>query len=156
MGVDYNSILEESIAEYQELRATRDELDMQIAKKFQFIKATINLLPDNEKLRYNALVFMGRLEEHGPTIAIRKVLQSRPTRWMTATQVRDLLVVNGYDFSGYRSNPLASVHSILKRLGQEGEIEATMVDGVMAWRWRGTPTMFAATKRKRRVATRSK
>ena len=123
MGVDYNSILEESIAEYQELRATRDELDMQIAKKFQFIKATINLLPDKEKLRYTALVSLGRLEEHGPTLAIRKVLQDKPTRWMTATTVRNLLVVNGFDFSGYRSNPLASVHSILKRLGQEGEID---------------------------------
>jgi len=151
MGLDYTKILDKTILEYEDLRAKRDELDMQIAKKFQFIRATLNLLPDEERRRYDVLLFLGRPEEHGPTLAIKKILQNTPTRWMTATQVRDMLIVNGFDFSQYKSNPLASVHSILKRLGQEKDVESTMVDGVMAWRWKGTAS---ATRRRRRVVGR--
>src|SRR5450759_3368247 len=126
MGVEYTKILDDTIAEYEDLRAKRDEIDIQIAKKYQFIRATLNLLPDAERKRYDARLFLGRQEEHGPTVAIKQILPNHPTRWMTATQVRDRLVATGFDFSHYKSNPLASVHSILNRLGREEEIESTM------------------------------
>lgn len=154
VSIDYTMVLDEAITEYEDLRAKRDDLETQIAKKFQFIQATLNLLPDQERLRYAALLSLGRPEEHGPTIAIKKLLKRMPNRWMTAREVRDMLIVNGFDFSQYKSNPLASVHSILKRLGQEKEIDFAVVDGVMAWKWKGPPSVASTIGRKQRVVTK--
>jgi len=51
-------------------------------------------------------------------------------------QVRDLLIADGYNMSRY-SNPLASIHTILKRLTKADEVEAKVLkDGDVYYRWK--------------------
>jgi len=44
-------------------------------------------------------------------------LLAQVDKWVTAPEVRDLLAQKGVDHSGY-SNPMAVLHSVLKRVGQ--------------------------------------
>jgi hypothetical protein len=61
--------------------------------------------------------------------------------WLTATNVRDHLVGLGFDFSGYSTNPLASVSTTLRRMKPE-EVETTTVDGgVTAYQWKQQSTL---------------
>jgi len=50
------------------------------------------------------------------TEACREVLRSRSQTWMKPTEIRDELEKRGFDFSGYTSNPLSSIHTTLRRL----------------------------------------
>ena len=134
--IDYKAILEQAFAEYGSMILERQGLDLEIAKKKQFIRATMNMLPDEEREKFNTAFEVVSGESLGLTDAIRKVLQSNPKKPFTATEVRDQLQKSKFDFSAYRSNPLASIHAVLKRLKSE-EVESTEIDGVSAWRWIG-------------------
>jgi hypothetical protein len=135
--IDYEALLTQAFSEYGEMLENRQALDLEIAKKRQFIKATMNMLPDDAREAFNAVLenYGGEL---GLTDAIRKVLQTEPKKSFTATEVRDKLKKSGFDFSSYKANPLASIHAVLKRLKPE-EVESTDIDGVAAWRWVGPP-----------------
>ena len=134
--IDYKALLKQALDEYGIMIFNRQELDLEIAKKKQFIRATMNMLPDEELERFNTAFESLTGESLGLTDAIRKVLQSNPKKPFTATEVRDKLKGANFDFSSYKTNPLASIHAVLKRLKPE-EVEATDVDGVAAWRWVG-------------------
>lgn len=134
--IDYKALLQQALSDYGKLLADRQELDLELAKKKQFIRATMNMLPDEDREEFNVAfeVLMG--DSLGLTDAIRRVLQSDPKKPFTATEVRDRLKNAKFDFSSYKTNPLASIHAVLKRLKPE-EVEATEIDGVAAWRWVG-------------------
>jgi hypothetical protein len=57
------------------------------------------------------------------TDSIRSVLKSS-LQPLTAGDVRRELEIMGFDFSKYTSNPLSSIHTILKRLADSGKAEA--------------------------------
>jgi hypothetical protein len=138
--IDYNAILTQAFEDYGTLLQHREDIDLELAKKKQFIRATMNMLSDKEREAFNNDAFNMILEmgtgELGLTDAIRKVLQAQPRKSFTATEVRDKLKEAKFDFSSYKANPLASIHAVLKRLKPE-EVEFTDLDGVAAWRWVG-------------------
>jgi hypothetical protein len=134
--IDYKSLLEQALAEYGQMVLDRQLMDLEIAKKKQFIKATMNMLPDEDRAALDAALDKLSGEPLGLTDAIRKVLQREPKKPFTATAVRDKLKKANFDFSSYKTNPLASIHAVLKRLKPE-EVETTDIDGVTAWRWIG-------------------
>lgn len=136
--IDYKSILQQAFAEFGEMIGQRQELDFEIAKKKQFIRATVNMLADEDKATYYEAIERLSGTALGLTDAIRKVLQREPKKSFTATDVRDKLKKANFDFSSYKTNPLASIHAVLKRLKAE-EVEETDNDGVAAWRWVGEP-----------------
>ena len=135
--IDYLTILMQAFDDYDGLLKDRQNLDLELAKKRQFIKATLNMLDDNDKECFSS-IFDDIGGELGLTDAIRKVLQKESKKSFTATEVRDKLKESNFDFSSYKTNPLASIHAILKRLKPE-EVEGTDIDGVAAWRWVGEP-----------------
>ena len=95
----------------------------------------MNMLSDEDRASFDtALEALSELENVGLTDSIRRVSESSPKKSFTATEVRDVLKKAGFDFSSYKANPLASIHSVLKRLKPD-EVEATDIDGVAAWRW---------------------
>lgn len=132
--VDYKKILKVASKEYEQLLKKREVLDLEIAKKDQFIRATTNMLPEKDRKNYEMFLLPRFVHEMGLTSSIRKVLQDK-REWLTATAVRDALTQAGFDFSKYKTNPLASVHAILRRL-KERDVESTYIDGVMAWKWK--------------------
>jgi hypothetical protein len=46
-----------------------------------------------------------------------------------------MLAKAGFNLNAY-TNPLASIHTILKRLAERGEVTASMNDGQMYYRWK--------------------
>ncbi|MGA2434070.1 MAG: hypothetical protein ABSG25_02165 [Bryobacteraceae bacterium] len=71
------------------------------------------------------------------TEACRKILRAYQ-RPMTARDMRDHLENIDFDFSGYRSNPLSSIHTTLNRLKDSGQVEEVNQPGGRAYRWRET------------------
>ena len=57
-----------------------------------------------------------------------------PDGWLTPVQIRDALKRIGYPFENYKANPLASIHTTLKRM-TPGELEVKKLkDGQKAYR----------------------
>ena len=103
----------------------------------------------NDSDRENVLRAMAVIEkvekiaEAGLTEAIRSVLKKNYRQWLTVTKVRDQLKSAGFDFSGYKSSPLASISTTLKRFKSE-DVEAAEIDNVAAYRWIGKILMESA------------
>ncbi|MFZ1159645.1 MAG: hypothetical protein WAO10_17805, partial [Candidatus Sulfotelmatobacter sp.] len=147
-AIDYNELLEQAFREYTDLVKERREIDWRAAQKEQFIVATINMLPDDKKGKWVTLFDNLSGEPVTLSDAIRAVLQAAPKKFHTATEVRDALRKNKFDFSQYTTNPLSSVHAALKRLKPE-EAEVSKTEGVMAWRWKESARKLRRHKRKR-------
>jgi len=118
----------------EKLLQQRERLSIKIGRVADLISANANLLPDEERLGH-----LRRLNEllAGPpgfTDSIRRVLKDS-TRAVTAIAVRDLLGASGFDLGAY-NNPLASIHTILKRLAERGEVEASGGSGDVRYRWK--------------------
>lgn len=134
--IDYVTLLNAAFKDYATLITERGELDLKLAQREQFIRATVNMLPEDERPGWEfALDALGG-ESVGLSQAIRNVLQSAPQEFHTATEVRKALERINFNFEGYTTNPLASVHAALKRLKPD-EAKMEKIDGVMAWRWVG-------------------
>ncbi len=71
--------------------------------------------------------------EKSLTGAIEYVLKSLD-RKMSATEIRDKMGEWGFDFAGYKSNVVASVHTTLKRLAANGRV-TVYNDGPRRRRW---------------------
>jgi hypothetical protein len=137
---NYFDLVNKEFFKLQRLQRQRDDLDVEIAKSKQFIAATANMLTDPQ--RDTVLKTMGLIEarkmvaEVGLTDAIRNVLKQNFKQWLTVTKVRDRLEGAGFDFSSYKSSPLASISTTLKRFKPE-DVETAEIDGVAAYRWVG-------------------
>lgn len=59
----------------------------------------------------------------GMTDCVRAILKKAPEP-LTASEIRASLVEIGFDMDAY-SNPLATVHTVLRRLAESGEVETT-------------------------------
>ena len=134
---DYHTILMDAFNRLGNLARQRDELEAEISKLRQFIRATMNMLPDDQRQQFDSYIDQLNAQESAPgslTDAVRTILQSDHI-WMTSAMVRDRLLARGFDFSRYTSNPLASVSTTLKRLDKK-EVESTSIEGVRAYRWK--------------------
>ena len=49
MTTDYKAVIEQAFKELGELILKREEADLQVAKRLQLIRATVNMLPDDER-----------------------------------------------------------------------------------------------------------
>src|SRR5689334_18195488 len=135
MIVDYKAVLAQALEEYEDLVKQRQEIELKIAQKNQFICATMYQLPDEDRTMVDEWLDKRADAGAGLSGSIRTFLSANPKKWYTATEVRDALKERGFDFTSYSSNPLASVHSSLRRLKPE-EAETARIEGVIAWRWK--------------------
>lgn len=123
------------------LRQQKEKLESEIAKINQLMRASYALVPDEEKKRFAAWFddYAGRLVTHqmGLTESIRGILQETPSKWFSAIEIRDRLQQGGFDFGDYTSNPLTSIHSVLKRFKAKEVKKKTMLDGTTQYRWKG-------------------
>jgi len=134
--IDYVLLLNAAFKEYADLFVERQEVDLKLSQKEQFIRATVNMLPEDQRGIWESYLEKLAGDYMGLSQAVRAVLQESPKRFHTATEVRKALEKSGFDFANYTTNPLSSVHAALKRLKPE-EAEMEKVEGVMAWRWIG-------------------
>lgn len=136
--LNYNEQLDRLLSRLAEIMRQRSDLDVEADKVTQLIHATANMLPDGERndvLDKWTHLFRTQLNsETSLTDSVRKAIQESNREWQTAAQVRNRIVLSGFDFSAYMSNPLASVSTTLARLKEKGEVETTSVEGVTAYR----------------------
>jgi len=140
-GTDYKTILDDAFTKLGFAVTQRNNIEIEIIKLKQFIHATMNMLSDKDrgefKKRMEELLKQEEANSSSLVEAVRRLLQvMQVNKWLTASEVRDQLISNGFDFSGYTSEPLASVSTTLKRMKPE-EVETTLVGGVTAYRWKG-------------------
>lgn len=85
----------------------------------------------------------GSFTSLGLTDAIREVLKTSGTDYLSPTDVRDKLQKSGYDASK-QANVLASIHTILKRLEASGEAEPKDIGDKRIYRFNRNPARSIA------------
>lgn len=117
---DYQKMFTDHMHKLSALIAQRDAISIELENVRQMVTACYNMLSEeDQKEFFDAFSTVSKwieIREKGLTDAIRKILQSNPKAWFSADQVRKRLQEAGFDFSGYISNPLSSIHTVLKRL----------------------------------------
>jgi hypothetical protein len=137
---EYRGTLFAAVRKLRDLMKQQEETALEISKLRQFIHATANMLPDDERSSIQLRLSLADLDEGlkraGLHDAIRQVLEQHPKEFLTVTRVRDELR-GRFDFSNYKSNPLASVATTLRRF-KPTLVETKEIDGVAAYRWKNT------------------
>ena|GEM_PF-5760282 len=151
---DYKSILDDTLSKFVSARAKKNELEHEIVKLRQFFFATINMLSDKDRAaflaRFDEMILDEERSAVGLKEAIIRILRAKSKEWLTTLDVREFLNESGFDFSNYKTNPLASVSTTLARM-KNNEAESTIVGGVTAYRWKKRP-LEPASGRVRQVA----
>jgi hypothetical protein len=129
--------LESYLGKLKEATIERSKLTKQIKRFEDAARSILATTEDEEEIATYQEQLDDIIEPTGFTDAIRKVLQAANGDAMTAMEVKDALPGIGFPLSGY-SNPLASVHTILKRLGKVPilyNVDVVTKDGKAAYRW---------------------
>ena len=139
---DYQSALAAVIKELAELMRDREAIDTQRERLdqriFQLREGMVGLAilcgTDTTQLAQKHPELFPDLisSDTGLTDAIRKAMQSKRL-YVSPVEVRDRLVNMGYDVSKH-GNVLASIHTILRRLAVNEEIEEGTRDGKVVYR----------------------
>jgi len=119
--------LQEAVKQLAEVGQQQDELERQrlelqkqgfkILTKIHGLAALCDDLPPSSPV---ALI-VKQIERDGITNAIRNILHG-VGEWMSPAQIRDQMIRFRIDLTRYK-NPLGSIHTILGRLAESGEIE---------------------------------
>jgi hypothetical protein len=117
----------------------RDQLNRKIEHTAELISANANFLPEDERAVQLQKLAEMVAEPPGFTDSVRNVLRNVPFQALTPKKVRDLLREAGFDLSSY-TNPLASIHTILKRLADRGEVVVSESDKEVHYRWKSKGT----------------
>jgi hypothetical protein len=94
----------------------RKAVDTRMDDLRQLIRANANFLPDNErKAELLCLELMKIPANISEAVKAALFVAGARNQKLTPPQIKELAEERGFDFSGY-SNPLASIHTILKRM----------------------------------------
>lgn len=133
--IDYTKIFADIWERRAELAKEQARIETEVEKLSRMLNATFHMMPPEEKKEFSAAFKSLQIQDKGLTAAVKQILKTNRQEWLTAVQVRDKLKEVGFDFGGYTSNPLVSVHSVLKRL-KPREVQAKiLVDGTKEYRW---------------------
>jgi hypothetical protein len=122
MSIDFKSWYENAKAEFEKLQNEKAELEHALEdreKQIAVLERTVNFLAPLVGEAAPAVA----AESTGMTGSIREILKKSPEP-LTASEIRDSLETLGFDMKSY-SNPLATIHTILRRLGESEEVETT-------------------------------
>ena len=143
--------------ERQKWVGQRDQAIREVSRLSELIRATMNMIPPEQLARYEPI--FERIEQRPPglSLAIRacfsvaslpwkvgplgsgvaEAAQGATKEWWSPVEIRDALKNMGFPFENYKANPLASIHTTLKRM-VPGEIESkTLKDGQKVYRLKG-------------------
>lgn len=136
MGVSpIKQTMDEMFAKLTAAQLAKVEAEQQISEYTSALRALAKVMEDKEA----GDAYLVRLDEMsgkpGFTDAIRFVL--RPSnKPLTPTAIRSLIQISKkMDLSVY-SNPMASIHTTLRRMVEAAEVEVVTIDGEKAYRLR--------------------
>jgi len=82
--------------------------------------------------------------EIGITDSVRAALRNNAGRKLTAMQVRDVMVVGGFDLSKEKyKNPMATIHQVIRRLVDSGQVRSYPQGNDRVFQWAEKPTQPA-------------
>lgn len=105
--------------ELAKLYEQRQNLDMEIAKQQQRVSA-LALLADEVDQTFEKMAL-------GLTAACRAAFRAAGSRGLMPTELRDSLKRMGFAVNKY-TNPMASIHAVIRRLEEKGEIRKGIDD----------------------------
>jgi hypothetical protein len=122
-SIDYWQIFSDLMNRRSVLVRQRDEAEVELAKMKQTILSVFAMLSeDQQKVNQQAIDDI-EAESAGIQDAIKTVFSMHPGEWLSVSSVRDRLTSSGFEFRRYKANPLASIGTTLKRLGDTGYLE---------------------------------
>lgn len=160
----------------------RDESIREISRLSELVRATMNMIPAEQLVRYEPIFERIEKRPAGLTTAIRACYTggtgfaqalrresekgsagkdertagagagreaapaagSAKDAWFTPIEIRDALKRMGFPFENYRANPLASIHTTLKRMVPAEMEVKTLKDGQKAYRLKSAGEWSAA------------
>lgn len=135
MAVDYLALLRDLVQERQEWLSRRDEAERQLSRLSELIRSTIKMLTPEQRAHIDCDVLLERLDHRPPGLTnfIRTAFTAAGKEWLTPVEIRDYLKRVGFNFERYKANPLASIHTTLRRMVPH-EAERQTIDGQTAYR----------------------
>jgi hypothetical protein len=134
MTIDYVHLLRELMKERESWARKRDDADREFSRLSELIRSTVKMLSPEQRSQC-----VGDLIEHfdhvyspGLTNLVRGAFGSGK-EWLTPTQIRDYLNSIGFNFEKYKANPMASIHTTLRRM-VPNEVECKTLDGQKMYR----------------------
>ncbi|MGB8061235.1 MAG: hypothetical protein WCF26_05020 [Candidatus Sulfotelmatobacter sp.] len=118
---NYKKALSDAKAELLSLIQKRDETETRIAQLRQTIRALAEICEESPKEIELWMTRNASGRPSGLTDAIRWVVRTSD-KPLSPTEIRDELARRGFDLHGYQ-NPLASIHTVITRLGLKLEID---------------------------------
>src|SRR5713101_10021257 len=120
----------------EKIQKDLERLKDERTKLLALMRATYNMMPDTDRAIFAKAADVWNNEALGLTAAIREVLQSDTNNYFTPIEIKDALIQIGFDFSGYTSNPLSSVHAVLKRFNRSEVKVRKQLDGKTIYQWK--------------------
>src|SRR5712692_6133667 len=138
MDSDYKKLLDKTMTELRNLLRLRLEINNRIAKLTATALALSRHLGLNDPRRKKLMQIVDELYVFKPrlTDSVKDAVYYASPKRLPAVQVKELMEVRGFDFADF-ANPLASVHSTLRRLASQGEIGTEIEKGFTVYWWKG-------------------
>jgi hypothetical protein len=119
----FRSQITEAKKRLAQLVREQRKINQEISDLRELIRANANFLPDEDRtfelLTLEVLKFPANITE---AVRLSVFLATAKKTRLTPTEVRSFAEAIGFDFSEY-SNPMASIHSILKRMKETNEVQ---------------------------------
>lgn len=125
-------MLSERRAERDERQADLEVLNQEIVQLEQLLGGIVQFVSDAPAEKPHAILTATDLESFGLADACREVLKDADNN-MTARAIRDSLELSGYKLKQH-ANALASIHGVLKRMFESGELEQLEAGGKTFYR----------------------
>jgi len=134
MPIDYVKLLRDLMKERESWARKRDEADRQFSRVSELIRSTVKMLSPEQHSASAGDLIEHFDQVHSPGLAnmVRGAFGSGK-EWLTPVQVRDYLRSIGFNFEKYKTNPLASIHTTLRRM-VPNEVECKTLDGEKLYR----------------------
>ena len=131
MGTPEHTVIGDYLKQLIDLAKQRAEIEKRTALIEKAVRALIDLV-DEEDERLRLLEILDEVARPaGLTNAISNQLEKAGRAKLTPKETRDLVAPLLFG----HSNPLASVHTVLKRLARSGKARLTEKDGEPAYEW---------------------
>ena len=147
MPIDYVKMLSELVKEREDWIHKRDDAIREISRLSELIRSTIKMLPEEQRAKCDPLFERIDNRPAGLTIAIRLCFtagKDRATKdWLTPVEIREYLKQGGFNFESYKANPLASIHTTLRRMVPH-EVECKTLKGQKLYRLKAVEQWSAA------------
>jgi hypothetical protein len=138
----YTKAFDDAMSELRRLLDARAQINERISQLRDTVCALAHSLEQDSRRREQLMHTLDELSAFTPRLtdavkdALYSAFDSKGHRKLPAIQVKELMEVRRFDFSNF-PNPLASVHSTLRRLVDQGSIGSAVQMGSAVYYWKG-------------------